>query len=292
MQTRPSRVYLPKFDSAPETIFEYLLARFPQVSPDTWRDRVSRGLVTLADGQALEECSPYRHGITVFYRKEVPSEPAPLEDPVVIYRDDEILVADKPHGMPVTPSGEHVERSLLIRLQRITGLRDLDPIHRLDRDTAGVLLFAIRPQSRAQYHGLFAGGRVEREYLAQSQIQNPLDERNWHIENRIEAGDPWYRQRIVDGGPVNATTDIQLEQCRTGIGRFRLFPKSGKKHQLRIHMASIGFPILGDPFYPVIRSKSGGEPPLQLLARRLGFIDPLTGAARDFISTRALSELP
>src|SRR5579862_3853007 len=251
MQTRPSRVYLPKFDSAPDTVFEYLLARFPQIGRETWRDRVRRGLVTSSEGETLEECSPYRHGMTVFYRKEVPSEPDPVEDPVVLYQDGEILVADKPHGMPVTPSGDHVERSLLIRLQAITGLRDLDPIHRLDRDTAGVLLFAIRPHARSHYHQLFADGRVEREYVAVARVRSPIDERSWHIENRIEAGRPWYTQRVVEG-PVNAITDIELEECRTAIGSFRLFPQTGKKHQLRVHMASIGCPVLGDPFYPAI----------------------------------------
>src|SRR5262245_5716482 len=105
MRTRPSRLYLPKFDSAPPTIFEYLLARFPQINATIWRDRLSRGLITLSDGTAVYEDSPYRHGATVFYRKEVPSEPAALEDPLIVYRDDEILVADKPHGMPATPSG-------------------------------------------------------------------------------------------------------------------------------------------------------------------------------------------
>src|SRR5262245_56088261 len=95
-QTRPSRLYLPKFDSAPGTIFEYLLARFPQVSESTWRDRVSRGMVTLSDGTLLNEESLYRHGMTVFYRKEVAGEPAPLEDPLIVYRDDEIMVVDKP----------------------------------------------------------------------------------------------------------------------------------------------------------------------------------------------------
>src|SRR6516165_8280321 len=157
---RPSRLYLPKFDAAPQTIFEYLLARFPQVHASIWRDRVSRGLVTLSDGTRIEERSPYRYGITVFYRKEVLSEPLPSEEPRVLYQDDAMVVADKPHGMPVTPVGDHVERSLLVRLQRTLELPDLDPVHRLDRETAGLLLFTIRPGVRAQYHRLFAEGQV------------------------------------------------------------------------------------------------------------------------------------
>ena len=108
IQTRPSRLYLPKFDAAPPTIFEYLLARFPQIDVAIWRARVSQGLVTLSDGTTLREDSPYRHGVSVFYRKEVALEPPALEEPQIVYRDDDILVVDKPHGMPVTPSGQEV----------------------------------------------------------------------------------------------------------------------------------------------------------------------------------------
>jgi tRNA pseudouridine32 synthase/23S rRNA pseudouridine746 synthase len=288
MQTRPSRLYLPKFDNPPETIFEYLLARFPQVTAAVWRERLLRGLVTLSDGTALNEQSPYRHGTTVFYRKEVFREPALLEDPLIVYRDDEIIVADKPHGIPVTPSGQHIERSLFIRLQRMTELPDLAPIHRLDLDTAGLVLFTVRTGTRAHYHALFAGGRIEREYVAVAHTEGPRRETRWRIENRIGPGEPWFLQRIVEG-EINAITEIRLDGLREGIGRFRLFPKTGKRHQLRVHMASIGYPIAGDPLYPAVRQKRAEDPPLQLLARRLAFVDPLTGEARSFTSSRALS---
>ena len=288
MQTRPSRLYLPKFDSAPATILEYLLVRFPRVNAAIWRERVANGLITLSDGTTLEEHSPYRHGMTVFYRKQVPSEPAPIEEPVIVYRDDEILVADKPHGMQVTPSGQHIERSLFIRLQRITGCPDLAPVHRLDRDTAGLVLFTIKLQARRHYHRLFSEGRIEREYLAVAHIGAPLKETRWRIENRIEPGEPWFRQQIVEGS-INAITEIEVADLGAGLGLFRLFPKTGKQHQLRVHMASIGCPIAGDPVYPAITKRQGGDPPLQLLAKRLEFVDPLTGAGRKFTSSRTLS---
>ena len=288
MQTRPSRLYLPKFDSAPLTIFQYLLARFPQIDAAVWRERVSRGSITLSNGTTLEESSPYRHGLTVFYRKEVPAEPALIEDPVIVYRDDAILVADKPHGIPVTPSGQRVERSLFIRLQRMTELPDLAPIHRLDMDTAGLVLFTIKADARAPYHRLFREGQIEREYLAVAPVPAELRETRWRIENRIEAGEPWFRQKIVEG-PVNAITEIELVAVQAGFGQFRLLPKTGKQHQLRLHMESIGCPIAGDPLYPVMTEKREGDPPLQLLARRLAFTDPLTGAPRSFTSLRTLS---
>jgi tRNA pseudouridine32 synthase / 23S rRNA pseudouridine746 synthase len=288
MQTRPSRVYLPKFDAAPQTIFEYVLARFPQIHAAIWRERISRGLITLTDGTPLDEHSPYRHGLTILYRKEVPSEPAVLEEPVIVYRDDEILIADKPHGMPVTPSGTYIERSLFIRLQRITELPDLAPIHRLDMDTAGLVLFTIKPKTRGCYHRLFTERRIERQYLAVGHAAGPLNRTHWHIENRIVPGEPWFRQRIVEG-QTNAMTEIELMDVSPGFARFRLFPKTGKQHQLRLHMTSIGCPIVGDPLYPSMTKKCEGDPPLQLLAKRLSFTDPLTGTACSFTSARTLS---
>ena len=287
-QTRPSRVYLPKFDNAPRTIFEYLLARFPQIHASIWRERVSHGLVMLSDGTTLLEESPYRHGITVFYRKEIPLEPAQTEEPLIVYRDDEILVVDKPHGMPVTPSGEHIKRSLFIHLQATLDLPDLAPMHRLDRETAGLLLFTVKRSARAHYHQLFAEGRVSREYLAVAHVTTPLEHNHWRIENRMEPGEPWYRQRIVEGR-VNAITEIELIHSRSGFAQFRLYPKTGRKHQLRVHMTSIGCPMVGDPFYPTIKKKEDGDPPLQLLASRLAFRDPLTGEQHTFISKKELT---
>jgi len=189
--------------------------------------------------------------------------------------------------MPVTPSGEHVERSLFVRLQRMTGLQDLAPMHRLDRETAGLLLFTIKPEVRAHYHRLFAEGRVEREYLAVAHVPVQLRGTHWRIENRLEPGEPWFQQRIVEGR-VNAITEIELADLSSRFGRFHLFPKTGRKHQLRIHMASIGCPIVGDPFYPAITKKREEDPPLQLLAKRLAFIDPSTGALRSFTSARTM----
>src|SRR5262245_36981924 len=153
---RQSRLYLPKLETHPATILEYLIVRFPRIAPNIWCERISRGLVTLSDGTTVKAASVYRHGIMVFYRKEVPGEPVTMEKAKILNRDDDILVVDKPHGLPVTPVGEYVERSLLVRLEKSTGLVHLAPLHRLDRETAGVLLLAINPAVREAYHQLFA----------------------------------------------------------------------------------------------------------------------------------------
>ena len=284
---QPSRLYLPKLEDPPLTILDHLVQRFPQIHPDIWRERVSQGLVTMSDGTVVREDSEYRHGIHVYYRKHVPFEPDVVEEPLIVFRDAEIIVVDKPHGMAVTPAGDHVERSLIARLQKNTGLPDLAPVHRLDRETAGLLLLTIRREARGPYHRLFSEGTIEREYLAVAHVAVALGVKHWLIENRIERGEPWFRQKIVSGA-VNAITEIELIDASSELGQFRLFPKTGKKHQLRVHMASIGCPIVGDPFYPTIRKKQEGEPPLQLLAVRLTFRDPLTHTVRTFTSLRGL----
>jgi tRNA pseudouridine32 synthase/23S rRNA pseudouridine746 synthase len=279
-----SRLYLPKLESPPATILDHLIAHFPQIPAEAWRSRVARDLVTVSDGSTVREDSPYCHGLVVLYQKEVPLEPALSEEEVIVYQDEHILVVDKPHGMVVTPAGDHLERSLLVRLQRRTGLTTLAPMHRLDRDTAGILLFAIDPRARGSYHRLFAERLIQREYVAAARVIEPALQTRWRVKNRIAAGTPWFRQEIVEG-PPNAITNIELVEAHDGAGLFLLQPETGRKHQLRLHMASIGFPILGDTLY---RPNDHAGLPLQLLARRLEFIDPTTGAPRSFSSVRQL----
>jgi len=276
-----SRLYLPKLQDPPATILEYLFFRFPKMQQGVWRARVSRGVVTLSDGRTLKEDSPYQHGLFVFYKREVSQEPATPEDPLIIHRDRNIIVVNKPHGMPVTPTGQWVQRSLLCCLERLTGLDTLAPMHRLDRETSGLLLLATNSDVRAQYHLLFQEGLIEREYRAIASVNVEPRQTQWRVENRLAQGDPWFRRKIIEG-PPNAITDIELLELRGSTGCFRLLPQTGKKHQLRIHMTSIGFPIVGDPFYPEIREKNADEPPLQLFANRLSFTDPLSGQRRHF----------
>ena len=283
----PSRLYLPKLESPPATILDYLIARFPRMRAETWRERVARGVVTFDGGGAVTAESAYRYGITILYRREVPSEPEPDEEETILYRDDRILVADKPHGMVVSPAGDHLERTLLVRLQRQTGLADLAPMHRLDRDTAGLVLFSVDPATRGRYHQIFPERLIRKEYLAVAHVAVALERREWLIENRIVEDDPWYRRRIAPG-PVNAVTRVESIETRGRLGLFRILPKTGKQHQIRVHMASIGFPIVGDPLYPEMRPRPVPDGPLQLLAARLAFTDPVGGEPRNFASEREL----
>jgi tRNA pseudouridine32 synthase/23S rRNA pseudouridine746 synthase len=285
-----SRIYLPKLAPAPATILDYLIAHFPHVPAGAWRERMAEGKIAIANGSTVNADSPYRHGVTILYFREVPDEPRSPVEESVLFQNEHILVVDKPHGMVVTPSGDQVERSLLFRLRKRLGEMDLAPMHRLDRDTAGIVLLTRRVETRGRYHRLFSERLVERVYHAVARDCSRTELNEWHVQNRLEPGEPWYRRRIAaeSADEPNAITRIERLDSRNGWGLFRLRPETGKKHQLRIHMASIGLPIAGDTLYPEIRSRLPTDPPLQLLAYRLAFLDPVDGTPRCFTSAQRL----
>jgi len=234
--------------------------------------------------------TPYRAGATVCYFREVESEaPIPFAE-TVIYEDERLLIADKPHFVPVTPSGAIVNECLLFRLQRKTGLSELAPIHRLDRDTAGLVAFSKHAAERGRYTQLFQAGQVERKYLAVAKLAHPLSAGEWEVEGRVEPEPGSFRMRIVPG-PANARTRIRLMEVRGGFGRFELFPATGKKHQLRLHMTSLGLPIVNDAFYPAHVDRDAGDfsQPLQLLAAELSISDPFSGQSLSFHTRLHLS---
>ena len=282
-----SKVTLPKSDPPPATVLEFLSARFPRI-PD-WASRMARGLVR-ADGAPLGAAAPYRPGLVVTYFREVAEEaPVPFEARI-LHRDARLLVADKPPFLPVVPAGGFVRETLLARLQAETGIADLVPLHRLDRETAGLVLFSVDPASRGAYAALFAGRGIAKAYEAVSEAAGEPAQREWRVENRIEAGEPFFRMATVDG-PPNARSDIRLLQWQHGHARFEIRPETGKKHQIRLHMAAIGHPILHDRFYPELLPEGPPdfERPLQLLAKRLEFTDPLSGELRRFESEQVLA---
>jgi tRNA pseudouridine32 synthase / 23S rRNA pseudouridine746 synthase len=279
-----SRAFLPRIDPAPASLLHYLIERFAHIDAEIWRERLRSGKVTFADGTPIDESTPYRAESFVLYSREVVAEQKNEAREKILYRDENILVADKPHGLPVVPSGAVVRECLLRRVMEATGLTDIVPVHRLDRETAGVVMFAVRPEIRGVYHSLFSEKKIEREYIAVARVDDPPVEREWNVRNRLAAAEPWFRMQIVDGEP-NAETRIRLLELRNGRGLFALRPLSGKKHQLRIHMVSIGYRIENDPFYPELLAEYEKlAAPLQLLANRLAFVDPITGAEMEFRS--------
>jgi tRNA pseudouridine32 synthase/23S rRNA pseudouridine746 synthase len=225
----------------------------------------------------------------LFYFREVSSEPHIPFSETILYIDDEILVACKPHFLPVTPGGRYVDECLLNRLRRSTGIEDLAPLHRIDRETAGLVLFSVNKKSRGLYGTLFMNGHVDKTYHALSACLPAQESSSWRVEDRIERGEPWFRMKAVPGA-VNARSIVTLVEVRGNRARFTLQPLTGKTHQLRIHMSSLGFGILNDRYYPDLQAESEDdfEEPLQLVAKSLRFKDPLNGRAREFVSERVL----
>lgn len=279
----PSRLQLPPGDWP--TLLDGLCARFPRIERGQWRDRFARGRVQDAQGRALAADQPWQVGLEILYFREVSDEPAIPFKETVQYQDEHLLVADKPHYLPVTPAGGYVRETLLARLVARTGNADLVPLHRLDRLTAGLVLFSQRPDSRDAYQRLFRERRIEKTYEALAQA---LPARQFPLQrlSRIVPGEPFFRMAETQGEP-NARTRIEVIAEYGAVWHYRLWPETGRKHQLRVHMAALGAPILGDDLYPQLRPQADA-PPLQLLARALAFQDPMSGERRAFSSERSL----
>lgn len=282
----PSFAWLPheRWDS----LGAYLAHRFPMVSSEIWRDRMRRGDVVDEQGKPVAYDDAFRGGACLFYyRERVGETPIPFEE-IILYQDQQLLVVDKPHFLPVTPGGRFLHQTLLVRLKRKTGLETLTPIHRLDRETAGVMLFSVDPTTRSLWQSLFRFRQVHKVYEAlapwRGDLQFPIT-----LASRIERDAQFFRMREVDGEP-NAFTSIAFIERRGVHALYRLLPETGKMHQLRVHMNSLGLPIVNDGFYPSAQPCKGDDfsSPLKLLARSISFRDPISGEARCFDSQRSL----
>jgi tRNA pseudouridine32 synthase/23S rRNA pseudouridine746 synthase len=271
------------------TTLDFLLERFSGVSRTVWCQRMAQGQVVDEYGQLILETSPFVSHKRVYYYREVPHEPhIPFEE-VVLFQDDHLVVVDKPHFLPVVPSGGYLNETVLVRLKKKLGIDTLVPVHRIDRDTAGLVMFSKQPQSRASYHALFSQHDIKKTYEAiapwRAELTFPLT-RASRIE---EAGHFMLQHEVV--GPVNAITDMAVLEVRGAFARYALSPVSGKRHQLRVHMAALGLPIVGDGLYPILTPEGqiDYDNPLRLLAKSVEFTDPLTGELRRFESQRHLN---
>ncbi|KAA8998642.1 pseudouridine synthase [Stenotrophomonas cyclobalanopsidis] len=289
MTTLPSRLQLPPGDWP--NLLDGLCARFPRIDRAQWQDRFARGRVQDAQGRALAADQHWQVGLEILYFREVSDEPSIPFSERILYQDEHLLVADKPHYLPVTPAGGYVRETLLARLVALTRNADLVPLHRLDRLTAGLVLFSQRADSRDAYQRLFRERRIDKTYEALAPalpgLAFPLQRLS-----RLVAGEPFFRMAEVPG-EANARTRVEVIAADGAVWHYRLQPETGRKHQLRVHMAALGAPILGDDLYPQLQPAADPlqAPPLQLLARALAFQDPLSGERRAFSSERAL-QLP
>lgn len=287
----PSYVTLPKQEHPYPSLLDFLDSHFPFVARDVWLHRLQSGKITDETGAVVGPETAYRINARLRYFREISYEyPIPFQEQI-LFQNDVILVADKPHFLPVTPSGNYVNECLLHRLKRSTGLEHLVPVHRLDRETAGLVLFTVDAAQRRPWFDLFRYGGIHKSYEAIASRPGETGRHEWLIESRIERGEPWLRFRNVPG-EINARSRIRLVEERGELARFELEPITGKTHQLRLHMGVIGSYIVGDRFYPDFQPPEDPpnyEHPLQLLARQLSFVDPVSGQSMSFTSEQKLN---
>lgn len=293
---RPSEITLPAINQGWANLYEFLCWKFPRIEPQIWQQRLLDGKVYWFGGEPVTAATPFSPSRRLCYFREVSSEPQIpfVED--VVYQDEHLLVACKPHFLPVIPGGEYIHQCLLERLRSKYQLPDLVAVHRLDRETAGLVLFSKQANSRADYYQLFASGQIEKSYLAVANIPAQADAapgQQWQVNNRLDKAQPRFLMQQVDG-EVNARSSIELLQRSGDLGLFKLTPHTGKTHQLRVHMQGLGMPLLHDKYYPQLMPKTELDfsQPLQLLAAQLRFTDPLSGEVRAFSTNRRLAFWP
>ncbi|MFZ6676080.1 pseudouridine synthase [Undibacterium sp. Xuan67W] len=282
----PSYLWLPEGQWS--DLLDFLTSQFPDVSTQRWLSRIERREVVDQHGSVLQANSPVKRGMCVFYYREIEDEtPIPFSE-VILYHDEHLLVVDKPHFLPVTPGGRFLQETLLVRLKKQTGNQHLTPIHRLDRETAGVILFSTTPATRGAYQTLFQHRRVHKTYHA---LAPHLPDQIFPLvrRSRMEDAEQFFVMREVEG-ETNSETRIAIIEHRGINDLYELKPLTGKRHQLRMHLASLGAPIVNDTFYPVTLPCKGDDfsAPLQLLAKSIAFTDPINGEYRQFDSAQSL----
>ena len=285
----PSTVLMPKRQKPYPSLLDFLTKRFPSIEKKIWEARILSGKVLTEDGNPISLDMPYLPLKKLLYFREVEKELVIPFSEKIIFCNDQLLVACKPHFLPVIPGGTYVNQCLLNRLKKRTGNHDLSPINRIDRETAGLVLFSMNPETRGSYQELFMNRKVDKTYNALAKYSGDRRNISWTVENKIIQGEPWFRMKTVPG-QSNAISKIAIVETQKNTALFELSPITGKKHQLRLHLSGLGFPILNDRCYPTLLPKKivNFKLPLQLLAKRIGFKDPLSGKKVTYESERQL----
>jgi tRNA pseudouridine32 synthase/23S rRNA pseudouridine746 synthase len=270
-------------------ISDFLVQRFAHLPAKVWLQRIEDGEVVDEAGLKVTAERPYQPHLRVYYYRSVAAEARIPFDEVLLFLDEHLAVVDKPHFLPVLPSGQYLQETVLVRLKRRLGIDSIVPIHRIDRDTAGIVMFSLQPATRDAYHGLFRQHAVHKTYQAiaswRPELRFPLTR-----ESRLGPAEHFMQQREVPG-VANSLTHIRVLEVQGTLARYALQPVTGHRHQLRVHMAALGMPILNDGIYPELTPEAAADyqRPLQLLAQSIAFKDPLTGLARHFESQLQLA---
>lgn len=240
-------------------------------------------------GLAVAEEHPYSPHTFVWFHRDLPGEAHVPGTIHLIHQDERLVVVDKPAFLSTIPRGRHVRQSVVVRLRDELGLPELSPLHRLDRITSGLLMLATERRWRGAYQSLFQDGAVHKTYRALAPVRADL-ELPVTVRNHIAKRRGTWQAEVVPDAPINAETRVELESQHGGLGVYRLTPRTGRTHQLRLHLHGLGIPILGDPLYPTVRDIAVDDfsRPLQLLAGEIELTDPIDGTTRRFTGVREL----
>ena len=275
------------------TIAEFLMARFPAITREAWMARIEANDVIDEHGVPVTAQRRYQAPLRVYYYRTIDAEVRIPFDEQVLFQDEQLLVVDKPPFLPVTPTGKYLQESLLVRLKRKLKLDDLVPLHRIDRSTAGLVLFSVRPETRGAYQAMFPERRIAKHYEAVVPWQPGVSSVPGTYRSRLVDDEHFMRVKEEAGEP-NSETRIVLKEAAGGHALLDLSPVTGRKHQLRVHCMALGMPIVNDPIYPTLLPQGSDDfdKPLQLLAKSVAFQDPVSGEPRSFMSPRSLSLPP
>jgi tRNA pseudouridine32 synthase/23S rRNA pseudouridine746 synthase len=290
--SQASYIVLPETITDKPTVLSFLISHFSQMDADIWQQRIVDGKVHWRDGRLIELASAFIPRERVYYYREVAKESKIPFTEKILYQDDNIIIAYKPHFLAVNPTGQFINECLVNRLRIRTGISTLVTAHRLDRATAGLILLSKNPQQRHLYHDLFKQGKISKQYQAiarltpelitQCRLNQLALPRHWTVKNRMMKAQPSFTMQITEG-EANTHSNISLIAVKGDIGLFKLSPITGKTHQLRVHMQSLGMPLINDRLYPTLLDKAEDDfaTPLQLLAQQLKFTDPVSGIEHD-----------
>ncbi len=284
-----SQVFLDANKSNASTVYEYLCQQFPHIAATEWQQRFKDGLVFAENGEILTTLSAFIANSHVYYYRFLAHEIRVPFEHQILFENDHFIVVDKPHFLTMSPTGQYVQETLLVRLKKQTQIEHLTPIHRLDRETAGVVLISKCVESRGLYQQMFATRQVQKTYHAIAGYREDLSF-PMTTQFRMEKGQPFYTMRVCTG-EANSETQINLLEQHGEWAKYELKPHTGKQHQLRVHLNQLGIPIQNDPFYPTVQHKPEDDfsQPLQLLAKQIEFIDPVTQQAFLFHSAHELT---
>ncbi|WP_299011814.1 pseudouridine synthase [uncultured Shewanella sp.] len=287
-----SYIVLPETVTDKTSVFDFLVWHFKHIPADVWHQRIIEGKVHWRNGDLIDIESPFIPRERVYYYREVAQESLIPFKESILYQDEQIVIAYKPAFLAVNPSGQFVNECLVNRLRKRTQRPDLVAAHRLDRATSGLMLLSLNKATRHDYHQLFKTGKIIKEYHGLAYLTPELLKQyqngvlvlpmHWTVKNCMVKGEPSFLMKIIDG-EANTHSIISLIDIKQGVGLFLLKPITGKTHQLRGHMQSLGMSLINDTLYPTLQDKAPDDfdRPLKLMAKRLCFTDPITKIKHD-----------